>query len=328
VVTIGRYKIVRRLAIGGMAEVFLAKVAGPGGFEKLVVLKRILPQLADSEMYVKMFLEEARVAAQLDHPNIVHVFDFGEIDGTYFLTMEYVEGATLKQLARWGAQTEETRLPPHVIAHVASQVCAGLGYAHAFTAPETGEMRPLVHRDVSPENIMVSRSGSVKLLDFGVAKVATDDDRSVVGMLKGKISYMPPEQLEGADSVDHRIDLYALGVVMYHTLSGRRPYEADTELGLIDAILKGQPVPLLKHRLDLSDDLLAIVDRAISRKPEDRFQSCAEMRRALDAYIAQGGKTIDAGELQSLVQRFLLEGGNRGHAPDRSASASPASVQM
>src|SRR5688572_25427742 len=212
-----------------MAEVYLAKVAGPGGFEKLVVLKQILPQLSDNELYVKMFLAEAKLAAQLDHPNIVHVFDFGEIDGSYFLTMEYVEGATLRQLTRWLARDGES-IDPTLLARIATSVCDGLSYAHEFVAPESSEVRRLVHRDVSPENIMISRTGLVKLLDFGVAKVQSEDHRSKAGSLKGKISYMPPEQLRGDEESDHRVDIYALGVVLYQSLSGRRPYEETNEV--------------------------------------------------------------------------------------------------
>src|SRR5688572_6603626 len=172
-----------------MAEVFLAKVAGPGGFEKLVVLKQILPQLSDNEKYVKMFLAEARLAAQLDHPNVVHVFDFGEIEGNYFLAMEYVDGANLRQVLRWAIRNG-TPIAPTLVARILALACEGLAYAHEFVPPGGGEVTRLVHRDVSPENIMLSRIGAVKLLDFGVAKSTADDNRSKVGSLKGKIAYM------------------------------------------------------------------------------------------------------------------------------------------
>ncbi len=285
-----------------MAEVYLAKVAGPGGFEKLVVLKKILPQLADNEVYVKMFLAEARLAAQLDHPNIVHVFDFGEADGNYFLTMEYVEGANLRQVLRWAIRSGNP-ISPTLAARIISLACEGLAYAHEFVPPGGGEITRLVHRDVSPENIMLSRIGGVKMLDFGVAKATTEDNRSKVGSLKGKIAYMPPEQIKGRN-IDHRVDIYALGVVLYQTLSGKRPYGQATDVALITAILQEEPTPLLKHRLDLPDNLLDIVSRAMSKDPAKRFQSCLEMRDALEAYITHEGTPATTSQIAALVAAY------------------------
>jgi serine/threonine protein kinase len=300
--SIGRYRIVKKLATGGMAEVYLAKVAGPGGFEKHVVVKQILPQLADSELYVKMFLEEARLAAQLDHPNIVHVFDFGEVEGSYFLAMEYVEGANLRHVLRWAFRTGHA-FHPQVAARIIALACEGLAYAHQFNAPGTGTLTKLVHRDVSPENIMLSRTGAVKLLDFGVAKNSADDNRSKVGSLKGKIAFMPPEQLKGED-IDRRVDIYALGVVLYMSLSGKRPYGQATDVALIQAILNEEPVPLLKHRLDLPDNLLDIVAKAMSKKPQTRYQTCEELRDALEAYIAHEGQPANAAQIAQLVAAY------------------------
>jgi serine/threonine-protein kinase len=302
---LGRYTILRKLATGGMAEVYLAKVAGPGGFEKHVVLKSILPQLADNEVYVRMFLEEARLAAQLDHPNIVHVFDFGQVDGTYFLTMEYVEGATLRQLTRWASRPENTALVPTLAARIIAEACHGLSYAHQFTPPGGSEVRRLVHRDVSPENIMVARNGAVKVLDFGVAKNVTDDSRSVVdGVLKGKLSFMPPEQLRGQE-LDNRTDIYALGVVLFHVLSGRMPYEQPSDVALVQAVLEEPPTPLLKYRPDLRDPLLELVTRAMAKSPDHRFQSCEAMADALEAYIASEGQPQGSAQLARLIQAFL-----------------------
>jgi serine/threonine-protein kinase len=300
--SIGRYRIVKKLATGGMAEVYLAKVAGPGGFEKHVVVKQILPQLADSEMYVKMFLEEARLAAQLDHPNIVHVFDFGEVDGSYFLAMEYVEGANLRHVMRWAFRTGHP-IPPTLSARIIALACEGLAYAHQFVPPGSDEITRLVHRDVSPENIMLSRTGAVKMLDFGVAKVTSEDNRSKVGSLKGKIAYMPPEQLRGGN-IDHRVDIYALGIVLYQALCGKRPYGQATDVALIQAILNEEPTPLLKHRLDLPDNLLDIVSKAMAKDRADRFQSCEALRDALDAYIAHEGQPANAGQIAQLVSAY------------------------
>ncbi len=313
----------RKLATGGMAEVYLAKVAGPGGFEKLVVLKQILPQLSDNEVYVKMFLSEARLAAQLDHPNIVHVFDFGEADGSYFLTMEYVDGANLRQVLRWAIRSGHG-IAPTVTARIIANACEGLAYAHEFVPPGGGDVMRLVHRDVSPENIMLSRIGGVKMLDFGVAKASTEDHRSKVGSLKGKIAYMPPEQIKGK-GIDHRVDIYALGVVLYQTLSGKRPYGQATDVQLINAILTEEPTPLLKHRLDLPDNLLDIVAKAMAKEPAKRFQSCLEMRDALEAYIAHEGTAVTATQIGQLVQAYQAANPD-GIAPrGASSQAQPAS---
>ncbi|MBK7861012.1 MAG: protein kinase [Archangiaceae bacterium] len=292
----------RKLATGGMAEVYLAKVAGPGGFEKLVVLKRILPSLSDNDVYVKMFLSEARLAAQLDHPNIVHVFDFGEVEGSYFLTMEYVDGANLRQVLRWAIRSGHPLAPP-LAAKIIALACEGLAYAHEFVAPGDSEVTRLVHRDVSPENIMLSRIGGVKMLDFGVAKSSAEDNRSKVGSLKGKIAYMPPEQIRGGH-IDHRVDIYALGVVLYQSLSGKRPYGQATDVALITAILQDEPTPLLKHRLDLPDNLLDIVSKAMNKDPAKRFQSCAELRDALETYIAHEGQPVTTSQIAALVTAY------------------------
>ncbi|MBK7860341.1 MAG: protein kinase [Archangiaceae bacterium] len=321
--TLGRYTIVRKLATGGMAEVYLAKVAGPGGFEKHVVLKSILPQLANDELYVKMFLEEARLAAQLDHPNIVHVFDFGEIDGTYFLTMEYVDGATLRQLGRWSRKPGNSELPPTLATRIVAEACHGLSYAHQFVPPEGSEVSRLVHRDVSPENIMVARNGAVKLLDFGVAKNISEDPRSAMGNgVRGKVSFMPPEQLKGLD-LDHRVDIYALGVVLYQVLSGRRPFEGPSDVALIQAVLEAEPVPLLKYRLDLPDVLLDAVMRAISKHPDDRFQTAEAFAEALEQYIASEGQPQGPAQISKLVHAYLADEKTLGPTQQAGSRSTP-----
>jgi serine/threonine-protein kinase len=300
--SIGRYKIIKKLATGGMAEVFLAKVAGPAGFEKHVVVKQILPQLAETEQYVAMFLEEARLAAQLEHPNVVHVFDFGEVDGKYFLAMEYVNGANLRQVQRWAIRDGGAVLAPSLVARIVSQACEGLGYAHQFVPAGSESVTKLVHRDVSPENIMLARTGSVKVLDFGVAKVTSEDQRSKVGSLKGKIAYMPPEQLRG--DVDHRVDIYALGVVLYLTLSGKRPYPQNSDVGLIQAILNEEPTPLATHRPDLPSSLVNIVKKAMAKDRAARYQTCDELRDALEEFISTQGPSPNPAQIAQLVAKY------------------------
>ena len=193
---LGKYTLLRKLAAGGMAEVFVSRVAGPAGFEKTVVVKRILGHLAEDPSFIAMFLAEARLAAQLNHPNVVQVFDFGEQDGTWFLVMELIDGLNLRHLFRKAAEKGEY-LPIGVALKIAIMALEGLAYAHEFADPTTGEPLALVHRDVSPDNILVGRNGAVKVVDFGIAKAANQTHLTRTGTVKGKFSYMPPEQLPG-----------------------------------------------------------------------------------------------------------------------------------
>ncbi|HLK99636.1 MAG TPA: serine/threonine-protein kinase, partial [Myxococcaceae bacterium] len=215
---LGKYQLIRKLATGGMAEVFLAKAAGPMGFEKTLVVKRILPHLAEDPAFVEMFLSEAKLAAQLNHPNIVQIFDFGEADDAYFLAMEFIDGPNLRVLLKRASQ-QGVALPPAVCARLIATACEGLAFAHDFADPGTGELLGLIHRDISPDNVLVSRQGAVKVVDFGIAKAAGQSHKTRSGVIKGKLSYMPPEQLR-AKQLDRRADVYALGVVLYELLTG------------------------------------------------------------------------------------------------------------
>ncbi|HEX8698180.1 MAG TPA: serine/threonine-protein kinase, partial [Myxococcaceae bacterium] len=218
-----------------MAEVFLAKAAGPMGFEKTLVVKRILPHMAEDPTFVEMFLSEAKLAAQLNHPNIVQIFDFGEADGAYFLAMEYIDGPNLRVLLK-RAVSQGLALPPAVCARLIASACEGLAFAHDFADPGTGELLGLIHRDISPDNVLVSRQGAVKVVDFGIAKAANQSHKTKTGLIKGKIAYMPVEQLQG-QQLDRRADVYALGVVLYELLTGHYPFEATTDVSMMQAIL-------------------------------------------------------------------------------------------
>ncbi|RKG67094.1 serine/threonine protein kinase, partial [Corallococcus terminator] len=245
---IGKYQLIRKLATGGMAEVYLAKAAGPMGFKKTLVLKRILPHLAEEPAFVEMFLSEAKLAAQLEHPNIVQIFDFGEAGGSYFLAMELIDGPSLRKLVK---RAVEVPLPQTLCARLVASAAEGLAYAHEFRDSATDEPLGLIHRDVSPDNILVSRQGAVKVVDFGIAKVAGQKHRTQTGVVKGKLAYMPPEQLQ-AKPLDRRVDVYALGVVLYELLTGKRPFGTTTEEGTMRAILFEPFVPAALRRPDLS----------------------------------------------------------------------------
>ena len=293
---LGRYELVKRLAVGGMAELYLASASGPKGFKRRLVLKKILPQLADDPSFVEMFLGEARIAGRLDHPNIAQVYEVGEADGSYFIAMEHVDGPNLRTLAARARQAGQP-LSPYLVAKIVSLACEGLGYAHEFCDPETGEALNIVHRDISPDNIIISRSGSVKVVDFGIAKAASQSHHTQTGVLKGKPAYMAPEQM-ARQRVDHRADIYALGVVLYELLSGARPHEARDDIELIRAVLLQEPmVPLSRRCPDLPGPLAAIVERALAREPDARYGSCRELQEDLERFLHGAADPIGARDI-------------------------------
>lgn len=284
-VRLGKYRLLRQLAVGGMGEVYLARQEGPAGFSKAAVVKRILPHLAKEQSFVEMFLNEARVAALLSHPNVVQIFELGEVDGTWFIAMEFIHGQTLRAAKR--ALKEQGRVfPPHLLAHIAAQALQGLQYAHTLVGPE-GEPLNVVHRDLSPDNIMVGFNGQVKVLDFGIAKAASASSTTRSGAVKGKFAYMPPEQLLG-EQLDGRADLYAMGVVLYELLTKQKPFTAATDPALVNKILNTLPQSIADAAPGVPSALTAIVDRALSKDRTQRFASAAEMAEALEAFVATG----------------------------------------
>lgn len=293
---LGRYLLVRKLATGGMAEVFLAKAKGPGGFEKSLVIKRMLPALAKDPHFVEMFLQEARLAAQFAHPAVVQIFDFGELDGQFFLAMEYIDGQNLRSIVR-GAP--ERRLPVVVAARIIEQACEGLAHVHEF-ADASGTPLGLMHCDVSTDNLIIARNGAVKIIDFGVAKSAGQLSNAVPGTVRGKIAYMPPEQIIG--EADLRADLYALGVILYEVATGTRPWDNLPDQQLLEAIITTDPVPLLARQPDLPPEFALIVGKAMARNPADRFQSGREMGAALEDFITSRGERIGPRQLAALAQ--------------------------
>ncbi|HEY8207397.1 MAG TPA: serine/threonine-protein kinase, partial [Myxococcaceae bacterium] len=242
-----------------MAEVFLAKSEGPMGFEKLLVIKRIHPTLAEDPRFVEMFLAEAKVAARLNHPSIVQIYDFGQDQDSYYLAMEYIDGPTLRLLI--GRSVEASfKIPFNMVAKLATQACEALHYAHEFRDPETSAWLGVIHRDVSPENILVSRFGAVKVVDFGIAKAMKANDRTA--SIRGKYAYMAPEQLRGKH-FDRRVDVYSLGVVLYELCTGKKPFDAVGEVATMHAILKEPIIPPRKRRPDIPRDLEQILERCL-----------------------------------------------------------------
>jgi serine/threonine protein kinase len=298
-VTLGRYVLQQRLAVGGMAEVFLANQTGPSGFERLCVVKRMLEALTLDPACVQMFLDEARLTAQLTHVNIAQVYDFGEANGTYFLAMEYVPGLDLHSLTVHLSQTNAF-VPFGVAARILSQAATALHFAHTAVAANGTSLR-LVHRDVSPQNILVSESGNVKLIDFGIAKTNRATRRTRTGYIKGKFAYMSPEQLTGGD-LDRRSDIFSMGLVLYELLTNRSAAQGVNDIEVMEAILNGNFEPVERHRPNVPRMLYAILERALRRERDQRYVSAAEMAAAFERFIVQSGEPISERDLSRLVQ--------------------------
>ncbi len=312
----GKYQLVRKLATGGMAEVFLAKAAGPMGFEKDLVVKRILPHLAEDPRFVEMFLAEAKLAARLNHANIVQIFDFGEEHGEYFLAMEYVDGPNLRMLARRAFQSG-TPIPYALIARIVALICEGLAFAHELEDPQTGEPLGLIHRDISTDNILVSQTGGVKVVDFGIAKAVNGSQHTQAGVLRGKVAYMSPEHLRGTP-LDSRTDIYALGVVLFELVAGRKPFEASSDVLLLQSVLYDAPTDVRTLRDDVPATLVAIIEKALAKDREARYQNCGEMQADLERFLFEHGKPVGAQQIAALVKQFVSA--TPGEKVERAAS--------
>ena len=304
VARIGKYEIVRRIGMGGMAEVLLGRHLGVEGFEKKVVIKRILPHLALQPSFVQQFLEEARVAARLTHPNIVQIFDLGRDEDNYFIVMEHVNGHDFNALIRMAASVGEP-VPLPVVARILSCVCAGLHAAHAYE-DDDGIVKPVLHRDVSPHNILIGFDGSVKITDFGVAKASGSMSHtgSGSGTLKGKVPYMAPEHVLGHAS-DARIDVYAAGLCMYYGLTLHQPFSRSNEVSSLRAVLEAEIPAPRTLRPEIPAELDRIALRAIDRDPERRYASAALMANDLDSWLMaqpRGGIAHVAEWLRALVE--------------------------
>jgi len=268
-----------------MAEIYLALSGELSGFRTLVVLKRILPHLAANEQFVRMFLDEARIEARLDHPNVVRIIEVGHDGDEYFLAMELVQGKPLSTVLR-RASREKTPLLPALAAYVVSQAASGLGYAHTMIDAE-GHPMQIVHRDVSPQNILVSFEGAVKVIDFGIARAQGRGTHTNPGGLKGKIQYMSPEQAS-AGEVDPRSDVFALGVVLWEILVGQRLFYRENELAMMRAVVD-EPIPAPSQLVPTPPELEAIVMRALDRDPDRRFHTAQEMGLALERFAFTNG---------------------------------------
>ena len=277
--TFGRYQLLGLLGQGGMGRLYIAERRGIQGFVKIVALKRIQPHLADSKQLREMFLNEARIAARLEHPNIVATYELGEVDSKYFISMEYLPGEDLSAII---AGCQDGRMPVAIAAALTQQAAQGLHYAHEA---RDGQGKPigLVHRDVSPRNIFVTYHGVVKLLDFGVVR-GPDKQKSIPGVFKGKYGYCAPEQIEGGH-IDRRTDVFCLGIALWECLTGARLFEASTDVSTIDAV-RSRPIEAPSTlRPEVPPELDAITLRALARDPERRFRNAHDMSEELDRFL-------------------------------------------
>lgn len=294
----GRYRLIRLLATGGMGEVYLARHEGPANFSRTVVVKRLLRHLAVDKAFVQMFLNEARLAALLVHPNIVHIYELGEHDGTYFIAMEYVPGTSLRSVLRYVRERNE-RLPVALAIHIATLTLNGLDFAH-LAQDDDGRALCIVHRDVTPDNLLLSTTGGVKVADFGIAKAANVTGTTRTHGVKGKYGYMAPEQYEGA-RLDGRADLFSVGVVLYEMLTGERPFTGPNDAAVMRAVLSDAAIPPSRLNPEVSPALEQVVLRALAKQPDQRFASARAFAAALSE-LAPASAGPDVSEtLKNLV---------------------------
>ena len=321
----GRYQLLKKLAAGGMAEVYLAKQQGMEGFEKLLVVKRILPHLAHDEEFVQMFLNEARIAARFNHANIVQIYDLGKISDSYFIAMEYVHGEDLGRITR-KAWNMGKWIPMPLALRMVAMACEGLFYAHSKT-DENGNPLEVVHRDISPQNILISFDGGVKVVDFGIARAADSVSMTKSGTIKGKYAYMSPEQAEGKP-VDCRADVFAIGLVLYELLTGVRPLKRDSDIVTLQAALACEIEPPSKVA-QVPENLDAVVMKALAKRVDDRYQTAQEFQLALENYLVQkklSASSVHVAELMKTLFADRLEEEARLGQPSPSGPSSQTGV--
>jgi serine/threonine-protein kinase len=298
-----RYRITDKIAAGGMAEVFKGVAESLQGFRKNVAIKRILPALTKNTKFITMFLDEARLSLFLQHANIVQVFDIGHADDTYFIVMEYVDGVDLKVVLEWRRRIGR-RLTIGQTIYLIMEVCKGLAYAHELTHPETGERLGIVHRDVSPANVLISRNGEVKLADFGLAKAANQVELTDPGVVKGKMSYLSPEAARG-ENVDHRADIFSVGILLYEMLTSKRLFYGDTDYQTVELVRNAKIPPIAAQNPEVEPEFEEICRKALARRTEDRFQSATDLQDALAHYLFSRGLKMIQRDIAEMIRTCI-----------------------
>src|SRR5580698_3768021 len=293
-----RYRVIERLESGGMAEVFRAESEGLQGFKKQVAIKRVLPHLSEKKKFIQMFLDEARLSAQLTHSNCVQVFDIGVGDNAYFIVMEYVDGANLKTIAE-SLRKNNKEFPVQPATLIALEICKGLSYAHELRDPNGVDLH-IVHRDMSPPNVLVTKYGEVKIVDFGLAKANSQLERSEPGIIKGKFSYLSPEAAMGQE-VDARTDIFAVGIILWELLAGQRLFLGETDFQTVKKVQQAVVPPISQINKNVPPELEKILTRTLARDPAVRYQTARELGIDLNRFLYKFGQPVSTFDIASLV---------------------------
>jgi serine/threonine protein kinase/Flp pilus assembly protein TadD len=299
----GKYQLLQKIAVGGMAELYRSKVTRAHGFEKLVAIKKILPHLTDQGNLVKAFIDEAKLAAHLQHENIVQIYDFGSIDDEYFIAMEYLFGKDLRKLTRKARKTAVPLSLENTL-YIISRICAGLDYSHNLKDLH-GKPLNIIHRDINPQNIFLTYEGQVKIIDFGIAKAASHNSTTHEGLIKGKLAYMSPEQATGK-TIDHRSDIFSTGIIFYELLAGRRMFEGET-MQVYSKVREARYEPLDKLLPDLPAKIHEVVEGALAKDPDQRYQTCGEMLADLEECLFELSVRTNGRSFATFVKEFFKE---------------------
>jgi serine/threonine protein kinase len=298
----GKYYLLERINVGGMAEVFRAKAFGVEGFERLVAVKRILPNIAEDKEFIRMFIEEAKLAVQLNHANIAQIFDLGVVDGAYYIALEHVHGRDLRGMFDRCRQLGEP-MPVAQACFIIMKLCEGLDYAHN-KRDQAGRELHLVHRDVSPQNVLVSFEGEVKVIDFGIAKAANKGNKTQAGILKGKFGYMSPEQVRGIP-IDRRSDVFSCGIVLYELLTGERLFVGESDFSTLEKVRNVEILPPSTYNRRIPDELERIVLKALAKDPEDRYQNAIDLHDELQAFVYTAGEFYSRKDLAGWMKKIF-----------------------
>jgi serine/threonine-protein kinase len=299
-----RYKVLEKIAAGGMAEVYRAESAGLEGFKKIVAIKRVLPHLAEKKQFIGMFLDEARVSAHLSHSNCVQVFDIGVGDNTYFIVMEYVDGSDLKGVIEHRRKQNQP-FPVEEACLICVRICEGLAYAHELVDAR-GQSLNIVHRDMSPPNVLITRYGEVKIVDFGLAKANSQLERSEPGIIKGKFSYLSPEAAKGG-SVDQRTDIFAVGIILWELLAGRRLFMGETDLETVRLVQAARVPSIHDFNPNVPRELDRVLARALAEDPDRRYQRARELGTELNELLFHLGRSVSSFDIAGLVDPIRKE---------------------
>src|SRR5689334_1079732 len=304
----GKYLLLERVSVGGMAEVFIAKAFGVEGFERFLAIKKILPTMAEDQEFITMFIDEARISVQLNHANVVHIHELGKYEDAYYIAMEYVAGRDLRTILERYRRRKEI-MPTAQAVFVASKMCEGLDYAHR-KKDARGVDLGIIHRDVSPQNILCSYEGEVKIIDFGIAKAANRSQKTQAGILKGKFGYMSPEQVRGLP-IDRRSDIFALGVILYEMLTGEKLFVGESDFSTLEKVRNAEVASPRQFNPNIPAGLEKVVLKSLARETEDRYQWGSDLAEDLMRFLLAGDAIYSAKHLSSFMKEAFAEDLNR-----------------